>query len=54
MSVFHLTLILYRRIYKTGGTRGFYRGLGMTIARDAPGGLVYFISYEMLVRSVTQ
>lgn len=39
-------LALVRSIMATEGVRGLYRGLGITILRDAPAHALYFGSYE--------
>ncbi|XP_067009757.1 mitochondrial basic amino acids transporter isoform X2 [Anabrus simplex] len=39
------------QIARTDGVRGVYRGLGITMFRDAPGMGVYFLSYELMTRS---
>ncbi|XP_055542258.1 mitochondrial basic amino acids transporter [Wyeomyia smithii] len=41
-----------RHIARTEGFRGVFRGLGITAARDMPGFSSYFVSYELMVRSV--
>lgn len=41
-----------RHIWRIEGFRGAFRGLGITAARDMPGFSSYFISYELMVRSV--
>lgn len=43
-----------RHIWKAEGFRGAFRGLGITAARDMPGFSSYFISYELMVRSIAQ
>eukprot|EP00250_Pteridium_aquilinum_P018114 c23952_g2_i1 orf=725-1651(-) len=39
-------LALARSIFRTEGIQGLYRGLGITILRDAPAHAFYFTSYE--------
>ncbi|CAG0881257.1 unnamed protein product [Darwinula stevensoni] len=39
-----------RRIWRKEGTRGIFRGLGITIVRDVPGFAYYFASYEMFCK----
>lgn len=41
-----------RSIWRKEGFRGVFRGLGITAARDMPGFSSYFVSYELMVRSV--
>lgn len=41
-----------RHIWRTERFRGIFRGLGITAARDMPGFSSYFVSYELMVRSV--
>lgn len=47
------SLSVLRSLYHTSGLRGIYRGLTITIARDAPASGVYFASYEWLKRLFT-
>ncbi|XP_055634825.1 mitochondrial basic amino acids transporter [Toxorhynchites rutilus septentrionalis] len=42
-----------RHIWRAEGFRGIFRGLGITAARDMPGFSSYFVSYELMVRSVS-
>ncbi|EFJ31049.1 hypothetical protein SELMODRAFT_89008 [Selaginella moellendorffii] len=44
----HGPLQVARKITQTEGLRGLYRGLGITLIRDAPAHAVYFSSYEFL------
>ncbi|KAL4703033.1 hypothetical protein ACJJTC_000478 [Scirpophaga incertulas] len=44
------TLAGVRYIFRTGGFRALYRGLGITIARDSPALAIYFTTYEILSR----
>ena len=39
-----------KQIYLTDGIRGVYRGLGITVMREAPSFGMYFLSYEYLCR----
>ncbi|MCO5572682.1 hypothetical protein L7F22_026440, partial [Adiantum nelumboides] len=41
-------LAMARSIVRTEGLRGLYRGLGITISRDAPAHALYFSSYEYM------
>ncbi|KAI8613567.1 mitochondrial carrier [Chytriomyces sp. MP71] len=38
-------------IWKTEGTRGFFRGAGITVARSAPSSAIIFLTYETLKRN---
>ncbi|XP_063699748.1 mitochondrial basic amino acids transporter [Culicoides brevitarsis] len=37
-------------IWKNKGTRGIFKGLGITAARDLPGFSSYFVAYELMVQ----
>ncbi|OQR78046.1 mitochondrial ornithine transporter-like [Tropilaelaps mercedesae] len=37
---------MYRSIYRKDGFRGFYRGIGATVAREVPGYFAFFGGYE--------
>ncbi|XP_049867916.1 mitochondrial basic amino acids transporter-like [Pectinophora gossypiella] len=39
-----------RHVLKTGGFKALFRGLGITIARDAPAFAIYFSTYEAMTR----
>lgn len=39
-----------RYILRTGGYKGLFRGLGITILRDSPAFAIYFTSYEAMTR----
>lgn len=39
-----------RYILKTGGVKGLFRGLGITMARDGPAFTIYFTAYEAMTR----
>ncbi|CAB4408197.1 unnamed protein product [Rhizophagus irregularis] len=42
-----------RQLYKEGGLRSIYRGVGATLARDGPGSAAYFGAYELTKRLLT-
>ena len=42
-----------RQLYKEGGFRSVFRGSAMTLARDGPGSVFYFATYESVKRSLT-
>lgn len=39
-----------RHVIKSGGIKALFRGLGVTVLRDAPAFAIYFSSYEALTR----
>uniref|UniRef100_A0A336LHN7 CSON014443 protein n=1 Tax=Culicoides sonorensis TaxID=179676 RepID=A0A336LHN7_CULSO len=39
-----------KQIWKKKGTKGIFKGLGITAARDLPGFASYFVTYEMMVQ----
>ncbi|KAI8902540.1 mitochondrial carrier domain-containing protein [Globomyces pollinis-pini] len=41
-----------RRLYKSHGMKGFYRGYGITIVRGAGASAVIFLTYEWLCRNI--
>jgi solute carrier family 25 carnitine/acylcarnitine transporter 20/29 len=41
-----------RSIWQTGGVRGLYRGLGVTLVRETPSYGAYFLAYEVLCRQL--
>ncbi|EOR01400.1 hypothetical protein E3P92_01563 [Wallemia ichthyophaga] len=41
------------RMYKEGGLKSVYRGTGATLARDGPGSIAYFVSYEQIKKMLT-
>ena len=42
-----------RQLYKEGGMRSVFRGSAMTLARDGPGSVFYFATYETIKRNLT-
>jgi len=42
-----------RQLYKEGGLRSVFRGSAMTLARDGPGSVFYFATYETTKRYLT-
>jgi ornithine carrier protein len=42
-----------RELYRAQGIRGFYRGLGITLLRSAPGSSTIFLVYELMHRQLT-
>lgn len=42
-----------RQLYKEGGFRSVFRGSAMTLARDGPGSVFYFATYEAVKRELT-
>ena len=41
-------------IVKSNGLKGMYRGFGLTLMRDIPGGAVVFTTYELLKRHIRE
>jgi len=52
-SAYTGTFDCIQQTFRTQGVRGFYRGLGATMAREVPGMTAYFVAYEMLCRAFT-
>ena len=46
-------LDVVRQLYKEGGFRSVFRGSAITLARDGPGGAVYFATYEIVKRRLS-
>ena len=42
------------QVIRTNGLRGMYRGIGMTLMRDIPGGAVVFTTYELLKKHIRE
>jgi len=42
-----------KRLYREGGVKSIFRGTGATLARDCPGGAVYFAVYEVVKKALT-
>ncbi|MES1913626.1 MAG: hypothetical protein MHM6MM_005803 [Cercozoa sp. M6MM] len=50
----HSFLSAAHQLYRTGGVRSFYRGLGVTLVRALPSNGVILASYEMTMRFLQQ
>jgi len=42
-----------KHLYREGGVKSIFRGTGATLARDCPGGAVYFAAYEVSKKALT-
>ena len=39
-----------RKVVREGGFNGLFRGLNVTLLREIPGTMIWFVAYEMALR----
>ena len=43
-----------RKVVREGGFNGLFRGLNVTLLREIPGTMIWFVAYELALRCLKQ